>query len=41
MAVAIMSGLIVATVLTCLFLPILPAVWFRIKEPGADSGSEA
>ena len=37
MAVAIMGGLIVATVLTCLFLPALYAAWFRVKEPAADS----
>ncbi|MDP2822379.1 MAG: efflux RND transporter permease subunit, partial [Sulfuritalea sp.] len=41
MAVAIMGGLMVATVLTCLFLPALYAAWFKVKEPGADSGSEA
>ena len=35
MAVAIMGGLIVATVLTCLFLPALYAAWFRVKEPTA------
>ncbi len=34
MAVAIMGGLIVATVLTCLFLPALYAAWFRVREPG-------
>jgi len=33
MAVAIMGGLIVATVLTCLFLPALYAAWFRVREP--------
>ena len=33
MAVAIMGGLVVATVLTLLFLPALYAVWFRIPEP--------
>ena len=32
MAVAIMGGLLVATVLTLIFLPALYAVWFRIKE---------
>ncbi|MBI3222348.1 MAG: efflux RND transporter permease subunit [Nitrosomonadales bacterium] len=32
MAVAIMGGLIVATLLTCLFLPALYAAWFRVKE---------
>lgn len=36
MAVAIMGGLMVATVLTCLFLPALYAAWFRVREPGAD-----
>ena len=34
MAVAIMGGLIVATVLTCLFLPALYAAWYRVREPG-------
>jgi multidrug efflux pump len=33
MAVAIMGGLIVATVLTLLFLPALYAAWYRVKEP--------
>ena len=37
MAVAIMGGLIIATVLTCLFLPALYAAWFRVKEPSAHS----
>ena len=40
MAVAIMGGLIVATVLTCLFLPALYAAWFRVREP-ADELSAA
>ena len=35
MAVAIMGGLLVATVLTLLFLPALYAAWFRVKRPGA------
>jgi multidrug efflux pump len=39
MAVAIMGGLIVATVLTCLFLPALYAAWFRVKEPAANAGA--
>ncbi|MBK8972025.1 MAG: efflux RND transporter permease subunit [Hahellaceae bacterium] len=39
MAVAIMGGLIVATVLTLLFLPALYAAWFRVKE--VDSSSAA
>ncbi|QQX85743.1 efflux RND transporter permease subunit [Cupriavidus necator] len=33
MAVAIMGGLIIATVLTLLFLPALYAAWFRVKRP--------
>jgi multidrug efflux pump len=33
MAVAIMGGLIVATVLTLLFLPALYAAWFRVQRP--------
>jgi multidrug efflux pump len=32
MAVAIMGGLIVATVLTLLFLPALYAAWFRVPR---------
>ena len=37
MAVAIMGGLIVATALTCLFLPALYAAWFRVREPEAGA----
>ena len=33
MAVAIMGGLLVATVLTLLFLPALYAAWFKVKVP--------
>ena len=40
MAVAIMGGLIVATILTLLFLPALYAAWFKVKPPVA-SGSAA
>jgi len=32
MAITIMGGLIVATLLTCLFLPALYAAWFRVRE---------
>jgi multidrug efflux pump len=32
MAVAIMGGLLVATVLTLLFLPALYAAWFRVRR---------
>jgi len=35
MAVAIMGGLIVGTVLTLVFLPVLYATWFRVKEAEA------
>jgi multidrug efflux pump subunit AcrB len=39
MAVAIMGGLIVATVLTLLALPAMYAAWFRVrKEPAAAAG---
>ncbi len=39
MAAAIMGGLIVATVLTLLFLPALYAAWFRVKRPGAEAAA--
>jgi len=35
MAVAMMGGLVVATVLTLVFLPALYAAWFRVREPTA------
>ncbi len=35
MAVSIMGGLVVATVLTLLFLPALYAAWFRVRRPEA------
>ena len=38
MAVTIMGGLIVATLLTCLFLPALYAAWYRVQED-ADTKS--
>ncbi|MCY1510645.1 Multidrug resistance protein MdtC [compost metagenome] len=41
MAVAIMGGLIIATVLTLLFLPALYAAWFRIRRPEAGVGALA
>jgi len=39
MAVAIMGGLIVATVLTLLFLPALYAAWFKVRadEPAHEA----
>jgi multidrug efflux pump len=38
MAVAIMGGLLIATVLTCLFLPALYAAWYRVRR--AESSSQ-
>jgi multidrug efflux pump subunit AcrB len=35
MAIAVMGGLLVATVLTLIFLPALYVAWFRIREPAA------
>ena len=32
MAVSVMGGLLVATLLTCLFLPALYAAWYRVQE---------
>jgi len=37
MAFAIMGGLVVATLLTLVFLPALYAVWFRVPEPGREA----
>jgi multidrug efflux pump len=41
MAVAIMGGLIVATLLTLLFLPALYAAWFRVKRVAEGLPEEA
>jgi len=41
MAVAIMGGLTVATVLTILFLPALYAAWFRVKPSHVERGGSA
>ena len=38
MAVAIMGGLIVATILTLLALPAMYAAWFRVKKEGPGAG---
>jgi multidrug efflux pump len=35
MAIAVMGGLLVATVLTLIFLPALYVAWFRVVEPAA------
>jgi Cu/Ag efflux pump CusA len=40
MAYAIMGGLLVATLLTLLFLPALYVAWFRVKEPVSGRGTE-
>src|SRR5262249_48960111 len=37
MSYAIMGGLLVATVLTLIFLPALYIAWFRVKQPGATA----
>ncbi|MBW7862165.1 MAG: efflux RND transporter permease subunit [Rhodocyclaceae bacterium] len=41
MAVAIMGGLTVATVLTMLFLPALYAAWYRVQPSPSGSAAEA
>lgn len=41
MAYAIIGGLIVATLLTLLFLPALYVAWFRIHEPEAEAHAAA
>jgi multidrug efflux pump len=38
MAVSIMGGLVVATLLTCLFLPALYAAWYKVREEDAAAG---
>ncbi|MBV8412679.1 MAG: efflux RND transporter permease subunit, partial [Alphaproteobacteria bacterium] len=35
MAFAMIGGIVVATLLTLLFLPALYVIWYRIKEPAA------
>jgi multidrug efflux pump len=40
MAYAIMGGLLVATVLTLIFLPALYVAWFRVREPAAGPPGE-
>jgi multidrug efflux pump subunit AcrB len=41
MAVAIMGGLLIGTLLTLVFLPALYVAWFRIKEPRAHAEAPA
>jgi multidrug efflux pump len=41
MAVSIMGGLVVATALTCLFLPALYAAWYRVKTPESSASGQA
>ena len=38
MAVAVMGGLVVATVLTLLALPAMYAAWYRVRRPAPDAG---
>ena len=38
MAYAIMGGLMVATVLTLLFVPALYAAWFGVRAPAPGTG---
>ena len=40
MAFAIIGGLLVATVLTLIFLPALYVAWFRIREPSRPESTE-
>jgi len=37
MAITLMGGLLVATILTLLFLPALYASWFRVRRPESDT----
>ena len=39
MAFAIMGGLLVATMLTLVFLPTVYVTWFRAREVAADSAA--
>ena len=41
MAFAVMGGLVVATLLTLVFLPALYVTWFRIKPPGSEPARKA
>jgi multidrug efflux pump subunit AcrB len=41
MAYAVMGGLVVATLLTLVFLPALYAAWFRIEAPGTGAAAAA
>ena len=38
-AIAIIGGLAVATMMTLIFLPAAYVLWFRVKEPTAQTGS--
>ena len=41
MAITMMGGLLVATILTLLFLPALYAAWFRVRRPKAEALPQA
>jgi multidrug efflux pump len=38
MAIAIMGGLTIATLLTIFFVPALYAAWFKVRRPAAEAG---
>jgi hypothetical protein len=40
MALAMMGGLIAATILTLTFLPALYATWFRVRRIAPEAGAE-
>jgi len=40
MAVTLIGGTVVGTVLTLAFLPALYAIWFRIKRPVASTSGD-
>jgi multidrug efflux pump len=40
MAISMMGGLLVATILTLVFLPALYAAWFRVKRPELDRAQQ-
>jgi multidrug efflux pump len=35
MAIVIMGGLLIATLLTLFYLPALYAIWFKVQRPGS------
>ena len=41
MATTMMGGLLVGTLITLVFVPVLYSIFYRIKAPGKDSGPAA